>query len=835
MIRKQALRRCFISLLLLLVGTSLAVAQPFTRRSSQVQHDGLKKYYEISDFKLGGKYDLANPSKWENGGEGGVTLESLGGGKLRTAYIAIGTPRRNAAGEITNAVIISSYYSGDSTDMYEQWVKGAALSGTTPIIGPGRPIDTDRYYVVMVDPLGTWGASKPSDGLGIKFPQYTYFDMVQANYRMLRDHLKVAKVALAAGVSMGGTQTYVWGVMHPQYVGAIMPIGGTTQSDAGDPVGNWTFQLMTAAIESDPVWQQTKGDYYKMPKEKHPLKGMAFGWSVLGLTGYDFEYRTSQAFTSVQPEIFYWDPPNEKAGLNVINRSKMYDAVDLVWRNRVGELHNINDQLERIQSRTMVMHITNDLWLNFKLAEKAVDRIPGADLIAEESPVAHYGVFSIINRRKNDPKFVSFMDDVASLDRAQQFADKNYRVPGVASDIDPKKSFWKDSVTYPYPVKYATVKDSRGTSWQIGYMDEYNGTDKDPKVLVIIHGKGAFAGHYGNIMQYALRSGLRVIAPDLPHYGMSGPGNLDKSPARTMQDLREVVHELVVNQLKVGKAAYLGHSLGGQVILGYALSYPDAVQSLILEAPAGLEEYPREVTIAPGKTAKLFDASLARDFDKWKEVWGPTQVLASEMARPEQNIREFFYFKKRDPVTGVVGRSKSGYFMNDSQYARLHTEQRVGLTKGNPKELEQWTNVYIFDIYTMVSELQQDDPKNLYRRLTEIKAPIFLAFGDKEPFIPGTAFNGLKDLGRDIITPFMTRMTGANNRPILKIYPDTGHFIHTDNPVEFPADVTDFVSTGFVDTSSPLEIDRVINGVVASAMPEAPTPSGPNPTAGLNK
>jgi homoserine O-acetyltransferase len=186
-------------------------------------------------------------------------------------------------------------------------------------------------------------------------------------------------------------------------------------------------------------------------------------------------------------------------------------------------------------------------------------------------------------------------------------------------------------------------------------------------------------------------------------------------------------------------------------------------------------------------------------------------------------------------VTGVVGRSKSGYFMNDSEYARLHTEQRVGLTKGNPKELEQWANVYIFDIYTMVSELQQDDPKNLYRRLTDIKAPIFLAFGDKEPFIPGTAFNGLKDLGRDIITPFMTRMTRANNRPMLKIYPDTGHFIHTDNPVEFSADVTDFVSTGILDTSSPLEIDRVINGVVASAMPVAPTPDGPNPTAGLNK
>jgi pimeloyl-ACP methyl ester carboxylesterase len=371
---------------------------------------------------------------------------------------------------------------------------------------------------------------------------------------------------------------------------------------------------MTAAIESDPVWQATKGDYYKLPKEKHPGPGVAFGWSVLGLTGYDFGYRSSQSFASVQPEVFYWEPPNEKAGTSVTNRAKLYDAVDLVWRNRVGEKHNINTDIRRIQARTLVMHITNDNWLNFKLAEKAVDNIPGADLIAEQSPVAHYGVFPIINNRKNDPKFVAFMDDVDRLDKAQQYGDKNYRVPGVAANIDPKKSFWNDYVIYPYPVKYVDGKDGTGKSWQIGYMDEYAGTEKDPKVLVIIHGKGAFGGHYGNITQYALRSGLRVIVADLPHYGMSGPGNLDKSPARTMQDMRDVVHELVVNQLGVKKAACLGHSLGGQLVMGYALSWPESVSSLALEAPAGLEEYPREVTIAPGKKLNLFDFVLCARF-----------------------------------------------------------------------------------------------------------------------------------------------------------------------------------------------------------------------------
>ena len=719
--------------------------------------------------------------------------------------------------------------------MYQQWVVGTPLSGGTPVIGPGRVIDTNRYYVVLIDPLGTWGDSKPSDGLGQRFPQYSYFDMVQANYRMLRDHLKIAHAALITGVSMGGTQTYVWGVMHPEFMDGLMPIGGTTQSDKGDPVGNWTFQLMTAAIESDPVWRSTGGNYYNLPKDQHPLQGVAFGWSILSLTGFDFGYRTTQDFSAVQPDIFYWTPPTPAASSSVIARAKIFDAVDLVWRNRAGETHNINDDLGRIEARTLVMHITNDQWLNFKLAQRAVERVPGAELLSELSPVAHYGVFSIVNHIAHDPKFVAFMQDVDRLNASQKYVAVNYRTPGVATDIDPKKEFWTNYVTYPFPVKYATAKDSRGTAWQIGYMDEYNGTDPDPRVLVIIHGKGAFGGHYGNVMKIALERGLRVIVPDLPCYGMSAPGNMDKCPERTMQDMREVVHDLVVNQLGVQRAAYLGHSLGGQLVLGYDLTWPDAVQSLILEAPAGLEEYPRDIVVGPDKKLALFDPSFARDFNKWKAVWDQTGILDAEKARTEQGARDFFYFQKRDPITGEVMPSKSGYFLNDSQYARLHTEQRVGLIKGNPADLEEWTNVFIFDIYTMVAELQRDDPNSLYKRLPQIKAPIFLAFGAKEPFIPGTAFNGLKSLGNDIIVPFMVRMTNAGNRPTLKIYPETGHFIHTDNPVSFAEDVVDFVQTGSVDTLSPQAVDQLINGTPVSVSAAAPAPSGASPTAGLNK
>ncbi len=822
--------------LMLVIGATSAkaeVARPaITASCSQERLCQLKKFYEIPNFRIGGTYDPATPQAWAFGGAGGTTLESLGAGPLKTAYIALGTPRRNAAGEIINAVVVNAFYSGDATDMYAQWVEGTGLSGG-PVIGPDRAIDTNQYYVVLLDGLGLWGASKPSDGLGQKFPQYHYQDLVQASYRLLRDHLKVAHAALVTGVSMGATQTYVWGVMHPDFMTGLMPIGGTTQSDGGDPVGNWTFQLMSAAIESDPQWRATGGNYYDLPKEKHPNQGVAFGWSVLLLTGFDFDFRSQQDWKAVQPDIFYWKPPTPEAGAGVAKRALQFDAVDLLWRNRAGETYNINAELSRIKARTLVMHIENDQWLTFDRAKRAVEKIPGADFVHETSPVAHYGVFSLLKNRQFDPTVVSFLTDVSRRTTDNALVAKSYRTPGVAADIRPDQSFWNEAITYPFPVKKTKVTDSRGVEWDIGYMDEYAGTDPNPDVLVIIHGKGAFGGHYGNVMRIALERGLRVIVPDLPHYGMSGPGNLDKSPARTMQEMREVVHGLVVDQLKVGKAAYMGHSMGGQIVLGYALSWPDAVTKLILEAPAGLEEYPRKVAIAPGKSVDLFDPAFAHDFEAWAKAWDPTGLRAREMALTPEQIDDFFHFRQRNPVTGQVTPSKSGYFLRDSEYARLHTAQRIGLTKADPRELKQWVDVFIFDVYAMASENLEGDKNSLYNRLTEIKVPIFLAFGDKEPFIPSTAFNGRTDLSRDVVLPFMRRMSAAGRDMQTKIYPGSAHFIHTDEPVAFAEDVVDFVEDGRVKTTSQVVVDRLFHGAAEKAAP-APAGAAAVPT-GLSK
>ena len=806
----------------LLAAVAAAAQQPITARSVVTKLDAQKQTYEVRDFRIGGKYDLSRPAAWANGGEGGVTLESLGAKPARTAYIAVGTPKRDAKGEIINAIVINSYYSGDATAMYSNWYAGQAGNGFSggALVGPGLLFDTNRFYVIFLDALGLWGASKPSDGLGRKFPVYSYYDLVHLNYRLLRDKLKVGRVVLATGVSMGATQAYYWGLMYPQMVGAVMPIGGATATDGDAPVAAWTFQLAKAALESDPVWVETKGNYYHLPKEQHPNKGVEFHWSVLSLTGYQLNHRQTLGWEAVSKEVFTWQPDasmGESAGANLKNLARLFDGVDLWYRDTVGEIHNVNALLPNMKSRTLVVHVDNDQWLISDKARASAQAIPGGQYVGLRSPIAHYAVFSAPNTLRDDPTFETFVRDIGLVnDPSMVCTARNYRTPRVNMNPDPAKSFWKDEMVSPFPVKYATVKDRRGVAWQLGYIDEYCGNAPNPPTLVVVHGKGAFAAHYGYLIKYAVERGYRVIAPDMPQWGTSGPGNLDKPMARTLDDVRDAIHALVVSRLGVAKADYLGHSLGGQTVLGYALRYPDAVKGLILEGPAGLEEYPKDIKMGD-KTLPLFDKSYAYDLKRWNEVWDQTGLIAGEAKRDEQNVRDFFYFRSRDPKTGEVSPSYAGYFKRDTEYSRLHTDQRVAMISGNKRELDQWVFMFIYDLYSIASELVKDDPKSLYKQLTKIKAPIFLAFGAREPFIPGTPLNGLTDLANDIINPFMRRMTAAGNPPVLKVYPGVGHFIHTDEPYEFARDTVDFMKTRRVNALSPEAVSAIVNGATDSA------------------
>lgn len=384
----------------LVMAAEKALDKEITRLSAVKGLHSLKKFYSVPNFKIGGKYEFGKEAAYEFGGEGGTTLESLGRKPLQTAYIAVGTPKKDDKGKITNAVLISSYYSGDATNMYFFWYEGQMGNPFSKgaVVGPGKLIDTDKYYVVFVDALGLWGASKPSGGLGMKFPKYSYLDYVQANYRLLKDELGVAKVKLATGVSMGGAQSYILAVLHPDFVEAIMPVGGFVKRD---PVNAWLFQNMTAAMQSDPVWQRTKGDYYSLPKKQHPNQGMMFGWSILGQTALTFDFRNKQKWDTVKQDVFFWEP-KEGEGAKLLEKANDYDVNDLLYRNAAGATYDISGQLGNIKAKTLIIHVKNDQWLRWAMAEKAAKSIPGAKLVGYESPLAHYGIFRGPNVVKDD-------------------------------------------------------------------------------------------------------------------------------------------------------------------------------------------------------------------------------------------------------------------------------------------------------------------------------------------------------------------------------------------------------------------------------------------------
>ncbi len=178
-----------------------------------------------------------------------------------------------------NAILICHALSGDShvtSDFDEPDEKGEKTRGWWDImVGPGKPIDTDKYFVICSNALGgcmgTTGPSSvnPETGkpYGLTFPMITIRDTVDLQQHLV-DHLGIEKLLAVVGGSMGGMQTLTWAVRHPDRLAAALPIASTSrlsaQSIAFDAVGR-------NAILRDENFQ--KGTYYE--NGKFPAGGLA--------------------------------------------------------------------------------------------------------------------------------------------------------------------------------------------------------------------------------------------------------------------------------------------------------------------------------------------------------------------------------------------------------------------------------------------------------------------------------------------------------------------------------------------------------------------------------
>jgi homoserine O-acetyltransferase len=163
--------------------------------------------------------------------------------ELRLHYITLGTPRRTAAGAITNGVLLLHGTGGTSTS----WLQ-ASLAGE--LFGAGQPLDAAQYFIVIPDGIGAGRSTKPSEGLRDKFPQYRYRDMVQAQYRLLTEGLGIRHLRLVIGTSMGGMHTWLWGGMYPDFMDGLVPLASQPTPMSGR---NWLMRrIRIEAIRNAP-------------------------------------------------------------------------------------------------------------------------------------------------------------------------------------------------------------------------------------------------------------------------------------------------------------------------------------------------------------------------------------------------------------------------------------------------------------------------------------------------------------------------------------------------------------------------------------------------------
>ncbi|QYY42174.1 homoserine O-acetyltransferase [Aneurinibacillus thermoaerophilus] len=284
--------------------------------------------------------------------------------QVEIAYEACGILNKDK----TNAILVCHALTGDARAVGDEktpgWWEG--------LIGPGRYIDTNQYFVVTSNVLGgcagTTGPASvnPETGqpYGTDFPVVTIRDMVKLQYLMVRK-LGINKLLAIIGGSMGGMQVYEWAVMYPEMAHLIIPIATSTRLSAVAIAYN---DVGRQAILCDPEWKN--GNYYP---GKGPVNGLSIA-RMLGMITYRtaelFEYRFGRRLKDERDVTHFDSTFNIESylryqGQKLVNR---FDANSYLYLLKAMDSHDIGRgrggieaALERIQARVLSIAISNDL------------------------------------------------------------------------------------------------------------------------------------------------------------------------------------------------------------------------------------------------------------------------------------------------------------------------------------------------------------------------------------------------------------------------------------------------------------------------------------------
>ena len=272
-----------------------------------------------------------------------------------------------------NAILICHALSGDHHCAGINSYTDRKLGWWNNMIGPGKPIDTDKFFVICSNCIGgCQGSSGPSSinpatnkPYALDFPIVSIGDFVQAQARLV-DHLGIDTLFAVIGGSMGGMQALQWGIRFPERVQRLIPMACTARQSAQAIAFNEVGRL---AIMQDPAWQG--GDY---SADKGPDVGLAVARMMAHITylsdeGMDQKFgrrRQKNVARSLFDVEFEVESYLRYQGRSFVNRfdanSYLYLTKALDRFDLYGESGELEDSLKAITARTLVIGFTTD-WL----------------------------------------------------------------------------------------------------------------------------------------------------------------------------------------------------------------------------------------------------------------------------------------------------------------------------------------------------------------------------------------------------------------------------------------------------------------------------------------
>ena len=256
--------------------------------------------------------------------------------ELKIHYRTIGTPRRDAKGAVRNAVLLLHGTTGSGRAFLSENFAGV-------LFGPGQLLDAARYYLVLPDGIGHGDSSKPSDGLHARFPRYTYDDMVEAQYRLLTEGLKVDHLRLVMGTSMGGMHAWVWGERHPGFMDGLVPLACVPAQIAGR--NRMLRKMVIDDIRADPEWKN--GDYTAQPR------GLAAAVQVLL-----FMISSPLQWQKAAPTR---DDADRFLAEQMRSRGARADANDFLYAFEASRDYDPSPELEKITAPVLAINSADDV------------------------------------------------------------------------------------------------------------------------------------------------------------------------------------------------------------------------------------------------------------------------------------------------------------------------------------------------------------------------------------------------------------------------------------------------------------------------------------------